>query len=78
MVYHVPVMVDEVVRGVIVDPEGRIIDYGAQNGALLATTYGEDPNLAAQVEEAEAEMKKIREERVTSSNDHGHGTAGEE
>ena len=63
---------------VIVDPEGRIIDYGAQNGPLLATTYGEDPNIAAKVEEVEAEMKKIREERVSSSHQPHQGTSGDE
>lgn len=52
---------------VIVDPEGRIIDFGSQNGALLAESYGEDPELAARVSEVEEEMKRIREERVSSN-----------
>lgn len=62
---------------VIVDPDGQIIDFGSQNGAMLATTYGEIPELVTKVEEVEAEMKRIREERVTTANPSHDHTAGE-
>jgi hypothetical protein len=61
----------------IVDPSGKVVDYGSQNAAL-DTAFPEDPDITKMVNETNEATKKMRDDqRQTRQSEFEHKLSGE-